>query len=220
MKTNNILYLTIITLLLFSLIPHNLSACLTVPVADDATKEKAEKEKDDAKKELDEAKKEQAKVKEENSYGSIIMWMKVFSEFGTGEKRDTIDKWTDSMGEAQAKSSREEKAREAQKKVDDAQEAYNNAYKYWLSVQDEERHPYYIPACGDRSHGLNMCDPDDMKKYTDKYWKMWHEERRANCHDYVYIDGIKWICDVVNFFWCQYHTHNYTKQEGSGSGSN
>lgn len=211
MKINNILYLSIITLLLLSIIPYTLSACTKVPVADDATKEKAQEEKDKAKEELEKA---QQKLEDLESIQQMH-WLIIYM---TGHENDgTPGAFAEDIVTATGVSDRGDGIRDAQKKVDDAQEAYDTALENWESVQDEEIHPRYIPACGDPSHGITMCDDYGMQRYTNQYWKNWHEVRQASCSDYIVIDGINYYCTVSNFFLCQFHTHIYDVPYSSSS---
>ena len=211
MKINNVLYLSLITLLLLSIIPYTLSACTKVPVADDATKEKAKEEKDKAEKELDKAEKELKDLRKQQ----LTKWIAIIA---TGhEDTGQPEALANDVGHAVELSDRGDLINAAKKKVAKAEEAHNTALTYWESVQDEEVHPRYIPSCGNRSHGITMCDPDEMDKYMDQYWRQWHEVRQASCGDYITIDGIKYYCTISNFFFCQFHTHKYGLPYSSNS---
>lgn len=108
---------------------------------------------------------------------------------------------------------------EAKENANKALQTYYTARAYYESVQDVETHPKYIPACGDSSHGLTMCYPDELSKQTNEYWKRWHEIRLSKCDDYEIINGIKNYCIITNFFWCQLHAHMYGEIRDSDSNS-
>lgn len=207
MRINNILLVTIITLLLLSIIPYTLSACTKVPVADEATKKKAEEEKKKADEELKKAKKKHKELNEINN----MHWMIAF--LTAGEKTGTLEGPAETVLDAAAASDRRDGIRAAKKKLEEAEKTAKEATEKWKAVQDEEVHPIYVPACGHKSHGVIMCDPDELAKTTDYYWQMWHEFRQASCADYIYVGSQKHYCIVTGFFLCTPHEHVYKAPE-------
>lgn len=202
MKIRKFLSFIFITSLFISLTAHNLQACFLIEVVSSETKAKAQEEVKKAKTILDNAKQELEDVRELNRFRGKIAIGQVLNR----DKDDSLlERIPDDVEKAEGILARREKLQAAKDKVADAQYIYDKALEAWAACQPVTHHVKFVPACGDDTHIVNMCDLYMLNKFA-------HTILQASCP--IKNDNQE-QCSVTNFYICQSHNHDFPSNSGS-----